>query len=87
MRIRLSTTQHRFTIPLPNMLIFSSLFATILTSVINQHLSSNSQQPVQLTGAEMRHLFRAIRQCRHQLKGTPLLYAYSSDGSSVEIYV
>jgi len=90
MRIRVASDESNFNIPLPNWLLLNSLSAAIGKSIINRHLSKNASPEaahIPLSYLQLRRMFLEIRRCSRYLKGEPLVYAETSDGSIVEIYL
>ena len=88
MKIRVVNAEHRFTIPLPNWLLFNSVTAAMCTSVSNRYLPEEQITMFEgLSSADLKRLFAEIRKCRRYLNGEPLVYVRSSNGDVVEIYL
>ena len=80
MKIRVNLADdkpRKLMICLPTRAIFSSLSATIAANV--------SKDELNLTSAQMRTLFREIRQSRKLLGDLPLVEVLSSDGEYIRI--
>ena len=86
MKIRVVGDDSRFTLPIPNWLMLNSLSAAMCMPLIKRHVNMNEAADFQLSYFEIRRLFLTLRRCRRYLKGEPLVYVRSSDGSTVEIY-
>ena len=89
MKIKVASDGRRFTIPIPNCIMFNPVSAAILKSTVNRYLAKDSEEASMghLTYQEIRKLFKVIKKCRRYLKGEPLVYALSGDGDLVEIYI
>ena len=90
MRIKIASEEHRFTIPIPNCIAFSSASAAITAWAMRKYAAqeNNDSPPADNLGYhELRRLFKEIRKCRRYLKGEPLLYAHSKDDGVVVIYL
>jgi len=89
MKIKIDSDSGRFTIPIPNCLLLNPVTAAICKSFINGHLSKGGVEvsTEHLTYFEIMRLFREIKKCRRYLKGEPLIYACSSNGDVVEIFL
>lgn len=80
MKIRVSIAggkPRKLLLCLPTRAIFSSLSATIAANV--------SKDELNVTSAQMRTLFREIRQSRKLLGDLPLVEVFSSDGEYIRI--
>jgi len=86
MRVKIASEGRRFTIPLPNCVILGSASAAIIAWVMNNKMN-NMPEDTNISYRDIRKLFKEIRRCRRYLKGEPLVYARSSDGDGVEIYL
>jgi len=87
MKIKVASDGRRFTIPIPNCIMFNPVSAAILKSSVNKYLSNMEMSVEHLTYSEIRRLFKVIKKCRRYLNGEPLVYARSCDGDLVEIYI
>ena len=89
MKIRFATNERRFTIPIPNCLLFSPAAAAICSAVI-RHLPKEidaSLSHMHIEYADMANFFSEIRKCRHYLEGEALLTACPAEGEFMEIFL
>ena len=89
MRIKVISDEHRFTIPIPNWMLFNAASAAVCTHLINRHLPENTLQfsASGVSYSDLRRFFKEVKKCRRYLQGEPLVYVNSSDGEHVEIYL
>jgi len=90
MRIKISTSERKFSIWLPTCLFVNSLGAAICTKVINNSTGTNElsiDDGFKVSYFAVRRLFKTIRKCRHILHGQPLVSVNSVDGDVVEIWI
>jgi len=89
MRIKVASDGRRFTIPIPNCIMFNPISAAILKSYVNRYLAKGNMEvsTAHLSYQEIRKLFKVIKKCRRYLKGDPMIYARSGNGDLVEIYI
>ena len=89
MKIKLATDERRFTIPIPNCLLFNPVSAAICAVVIRHSFNEidTSMPHIHIGYAELAKLFAEISKCRHYLEGEALLTACSAEGEFVEIFL
>jgi len=79
MKIKIKGDGHRFTIPLPNVIITNGLTAKIASHYINKYTELN------ITEKHLKALCSQIKQAKKVLNGNPLVYVKSKDNEIVKI--
>ena len=89
MKIRFATDERRFTIPIPNCLLFNPVSAAICAAVFRRSPEEidDSLAHVNIEYADLAKLFAEIRKCRHYLEGEALITACSAEGEFMEIFL
>ncbi len=78
---------HRFSLRLPNKLVFSRLVANIAAKSANKKDKDEEieEKKSTVTSAQMRMLFKELRKVSHEYKGLVLVDVRSADGDIVKI--
>lgn len=79
MRIKIDAEGRRFTIPVPTGLVMNNLTARIIGNSVRKHAN------VQLTGEQLRILFRELKQAKRVFPGLTLVEVKSADNDRVLI--
>ena len=79
MRICVTSEGHRFTIPIPNWLVFNTAMSHFGAKIISRHMD----EPI--TAAQFRRLCQGIREARGNFPGLPLVDIRETGGDSVVI--
>ena len=89
MKIKIRSKERNFTIPIPNILFFNSATAAIITWAMNKAWIDLDvmQIPSEISYQNLKRFFRVMRKCRKYMNGEPLVYAYSKEEGTVEVYL